>query len=69
MTIFRGQCVAPRSKRWPKIGGLEEAAKRESKLTAETSDEVRRIAPIDKALKFKANAVPGSLSVEETAEF
>ena len=46
-----------------------EAAKKESKLAAEKRAEIRRIAPIDKALKFKANGVPGSLSVEETGEF
>ena len=69
MTIFRGQCVARRSERRPQIGGLEEAAKRESKLAAEKSAEVRRIAPIDKALKFKAYTVSGSLSGEETGEF
>ena len=51
------------------IGGLKDAAERESKLAAEKSPEVRRIAPIDKALKFKANAVSGSLSGEETGEF
>ena len=69
MTIFQGQCVARRSERRPQLGGLEDVAKRESKLAAEKSAEVRRIAPIDKALKFKANAVPGSLSSEETGEF
>ena len=57
MTIFRGLCVARRSERQPQIGGLKEVVKRESKLAAEKSPEVRRIAPIDKALKFKANAV------------
>ena len=57
MTIFRGKCVARRSERRPQIGGLEDAAARESKLAAEKSAEVRRIAPIDKALKFEANAV------------
>ena len=69
MNIFRGQYVARRSERRPQIGGLEEAAKRDSKLAAEQSAEVRRIAPVDKALKFKANVVPGSLSGEETGEF
>ena len=68
MTIFRGQCVARRSVRRPQIGGLKDAAEKKSKLAAEKSAEVRRIAPIDKALKFKANAVPGSLSGKETGE-
>ena len=66
MTIFRGQCVARRSERRPQIGDLEEAAKRESKLAAEKSAVAQRIAPIDKALKFKTNAVPGSLTGDET---
>ena len=63
-----GTSIAQRPERQPQIGGLKEVVKRESKLAAEKSAKVRRIAPIYKALKFEANAVPGSLSGEETGE-
>ena len=69
MTIFPGQCFAWHYERRPQIGDLDVAAKRECKLAAEKGAEVRSIAPIDKALKFKADVVPGSLSGEETGEF